>query len=182
MLRDQSAAGNTGGGSLYCGGLGHGRPRGRKVDCRPSRFAVYSWHEASPNGEPPGRSPSARGQSAKCQWLGITQHAKTRMGDRDFACPITSSSASKSRGLPKMRFRPTPRFSTPEASPPLETRHRRGMTRKLPFPAGSVKIKTPDTPLSPDLTNPYLTWIAAVDSVLQCRTKKPHFSFPPIGD
>jgi len=31
---------NTWVGSLYVSLLGHGRPRGRNVDCRPSRFAV----------------------------------------------------------------------------------------------------------------------------------------------
>ncbi len=83
------------------------------MDCRPSRFAVYSWHEASPNGEPPDRSLSARGKGTKCQWLGIAHHVKTRMGNRAFAWAMTSSSASKSRGVPKMRFRPTRQFSTP---------------------------------------------------------------------
>ena len=58
------------------------------------------------------RSPSPRGQRTKCQWLDITHHARTRIGSRSLACPMISSNASKSRGLAKIRIRPTARLST----------------------------------------------------------------------
>lgn len=47
------AAGTAKGvGSLYLDGVGHGRPRGRKVDCTPNRFGVRSCQDGSPNGAP----------------------------------------------------------------------------------------------------------------------------------
>ena len=58
----------------------------------------------------------------------MKHHANTRMGSQSFASWSTSSNASKSRCLPKMRILPTARFSTWYAYPPLANRNLRGMT------------------------------------------------------
>jgi hypothetical protein len=73
-----------------------------------------------------------------------SRRAKTRIGNRALACSITSSSASKSRSLRKMRIRPTARFSTWYAYPPPATRNRRGMAGSCHFPPVLSRTKTPD--------------------------------------
>jgi tetratricopeptide (TPR) repeat protein len=59
-------------GSLYLGCFGHGRPRGRSVDCRPSRFAVCSCQDAASKG----------GNGAETQGK----------GEEIVSCPYVSSS------------------------------------------------------------------------------------------
>ena len=71
------SCGSKGVGSLYSDDCGHGRPRGRKVDCRPSRVAVRSCHDASPNGQP--RATDRRKASSSASVCGVG-HADQRRG------------------------------------------------------------------------------------------------------
>src|SRR5208282_5099612 len=58
-----------------------------------------------------GRSPSRSGQTTKCQWLGITQQAHSRIRRVRSVSSTTRSNAKKSSSLVKSTLRPTPRLS-----------------------------------------------------------------------
>ena len=77
--RGRGLKGLKGVGCLYIDCLGHGRPRGRNVDCNPSRFAVRSCHDVSPNGEP--RTTDRRNDSNSASVCGVSTCCSQRRGN-----------------------------------------------------------------------------------------------------
>ena len=95
------------------GGVFHGRPRGRSVDSNPSRFAVRSCQDASPNGAPPvtDRRNAASSASVSAAWMRAANPAATPpapcpAGPRR---PARDTKGSTSATPPQMRhqIRPT---------------------------------------------------------------------------
>ncbi len=75
-------------GTFYFLASVRGRPRGRRVNSRPMRSAVFFFQRLLPNGAPP--SPSAWGKTTRWKWFHITHQARTRIGTRAQASCISS--------------------------------------------------------------------------------------------